>query len=343
MPARKGREDRGAAASPRGRLTSSVIVDLAFKKAYRVSVHGTGPLDRARRRALLKIVRSSAVVLRQIRLRSRAAANALEDPLSVALAATEFGTGELPRAVIRSHRAETRIRKLSQDAQNGLRRRSTKDAIAQEVRAFYGRLASVVRELDPELKLLEGVERFLRVRPELSRDVPTLVVAGFPNVGKSSLVAKLSSAKPEIAPYPFTTLAISVGHTTLGTDRVQVVDTPGILGRAGRANRAEDEARVAVERAADAILFVLDPSESCGYPLQDQERLLATWQRDHPSTPILEVETKSDLGRRPGARLQVSALTGEGLGELLRRIDGMLRRAPPDLPSESTDPATSTG
>ncbi|EQD32004.1 GTPase, partial [mine drainage metagenome] len=103
-------------------------------------------------------------------------------------------------------------------------------------------------------------------------------------------------------------------------DRLQVLDTPGVLGRPRRANPAEAEAEAAVQRAATVVLFLLDPSETCGYALAEQEALLARWHAERPDLPILEVETKADLARGAGGRLAVSAQTGEGLEELDRRI-----------------------
>jgi nucleolar GTP-binding protein len=324
MPSGKGREDRGASSSPKGRPLSSVLLDLAFHKAHKVSAHGDGRLDRSRRRALLKIVRSSAVLRRQLRLRSARCAAAIEEPLYLALLAQRFGPAAVPRSVVRVRRAESRLQGLAEGAQRSLRRRSDVEAIGAEVRAFYGRAASMVREVDADLATLEAAERFLRDRPKVDPNVATIVVAGFPNVGKSSLVARLSSARPEVAAYPFTTLSIAVGHADLGFDRMQVVDTPGVLGRRGRKNAAEGEALVALEEAADAILFVLDPSEECGYTVVEQERLLERWKEEFPGVPILEVETKSDLGPPTSPRLQVSALSGTGLDELRRRIQQTL-------------------
>ena len=166
--------------------------------------------------------------------------------------------------------------------------------------------------------------------------MPSVVVAGFPNVGKSSLVARLSSAKPEVAPYAFTTRAIVVGHTDLGFDRLQVVDTPGVLGRPTRSNEAEQEALAVVGTQPTIILFVLDPSGSCGYPLADQEALLARWKSEFPTTPIVAVETKSDLIRSVSGRLAVSSVSGEGIDELRREIQGLLAKMPraPVVPAE---------
>ncbi|MCI4346759.1 MAG: 50S ribosome-binding GTPase [Thermoplasmata archaeon] len=311
---------------------------MAFRTAYKATPHGTSRLDRARRRALLKIVRSSAVILRQLRLRTKRCSEALDNPVAKELLSRRFGPGAVAGSLGQLRRAETRIRGLSQDAQRSLRHRSEVEGFGAEVRSFYGRLASMVRELDQSLETLQAAERFLKERPRVDPEVPTLVVAGFPNVGKSSLVARLSTARPEIAAYPFTTLSIAVGHADLGFDRMQVVDTPGVLGRAGRANPAEGEALVAARLAANAILFVLDPTEGCGHTLAEQEQLLTRWREEFPNVPILEVETKADLPHPKSHRPVVSAKTGAGLEELRRRIVAALTRsveriAPAALPT----------
>jgi nucleolar GTP-binding protein len=322
----KGREDRGAAlGSPRGRKPSSVILDIAFRRAYRATPHGVDRLDRSRRRALLKIVRSTATATRQLRLRLDRFDDDQVTALDRTLVEDRFGKTALNRALTRTRRAETRIRDLARDSQKSLRLASETEQFGDVVRACYGRLASFLREIDPDLEALETYRRYLEDRPRLATDKPTLVVAGFPNVGKSSLVAKLSSANPRIADYPFTTLSIAVGHADLGFDRMQVVDTPGVLGRSTRANPAETEAIATVKSAAHVILFVLDPSEGCGYTREEQEGLLARWREEYPTIPIIEVETKSDLPRPRSDRLQVSAVTGAGLDKLRAQIHQAMR------------------
>ncbi|MCI4328887.1 MAG: 50S ribosome-binding GTPase, partial [Thermoplasmata archaeon] len=230
-------------------------------------------------------------------------------------------------------RAETRIRGLSRDEQRGLRTTDRSEEFAESVRRFYGRLASFLREVDPDLQRLRDAAYFLKQRPQIDPAIPTVVVAGFPNVGKSSLVAALSTARPKIATYPFTTLAVSVGHADLGFDRLQLMDTPGVLGRARKENPAEAEAEAAVQHAATLVLFVIDPSESCGYTRAEQQVLLEKWHHELPGIPMLEIETKSDLVKEAGSkRLQVSAKTGEGLDELREIIQGRLAVLKPSVP-----------
>ena len=299
---------------------SQEVIELAFHRASLVNPHGKTKPERDRRRAELKVVRSSATVGRQLRI----AARGLRPPdlaeFDRRLVSQSFGPGALDRHLLRVHRAEERIRGTAREAERSIARASGPEELGELVRRFYGRLASFVREVDPDLERLRDVRRFLKERPRLDVTAPRLVVAGFPNVGKSSLVARLSSARPKVAEYPFTTVAIAVGHADLGFDRLQVVDTPGVLGRRGRANPAEAEAETTVARAASVVLFVLDPSGSAGYPLEEQEALLERWRQEFPDLPIVPVETKADLVRRPTDRLHVSAKTGEGLDELWREL-----------------------
>ncbi|MCI4367897.1 MAG: 50S ribosome-binding GTPase [Thermoplasmata archaeon] len=331
---RKGREDRGAARSLDGRPISSEILDAAFHRAYAASPHGTAGPDRSRRRALLKIVRSTAVVRRQLSLRQRRYREPQVTEFERLLLEKAFSRGALPRAIHRLSVAERRIQGLARDAQRELHHAENSDQIAALIRKTYGKLASYVREVDPDLAMLVKIGRYLDDRPKLDPTVPTVVIAGFPNVGKSSLVARLSTARPKVADYPFTTLAIQVGHADLGFDRMQVLDTPGVLGRAGQKNTAEVEAEAAVGGAANVVLFVLDPSERCGYTMAEQEALLDRWKGEYAGSVFIEVETKADLLEAPSTRRKVSATTGAGIEELRDELQRALKAVarPPTLP-----------
>jgi nucleolar GTP-binding protein len=325
MPLRKGREDRGAAGhTGPGVKPSSSILDAAFRKAYRATPHGDTALERARRRAQLKVVRSAAVVVRHLRLATRPLQRPGPSPFERELIVRTFGPAALDRSLTRVGRAESRIRGASTEEQRRISKGTTREEYADSVRRFYGRMASFLREVDPDLDMLRKISDHLKRRPRLSSEEPVVVVAGFPNVGKSSLVGALSSARPKVAEHPFTTLSIAVGHADLGFDRLQVLDTPGVLGRVRHENPAEVEAETAVHHAATLVVFLLDPSEQCGYPLPEQERLLERWRSELPGVPILEVESKADLRRTGTGRLAVSATSGEGLEELRTRIQAAL-------------------
>ncbi|HXY12367.1 MAG TPA: GTPase [Thermoplasmata archaeon] len=349
-----GRRSRRSAPPPQP--PSVGILDIAFHRASLATPRGETKPQRDRMRAELKIVRSSATVVRHLRLETRRFLRTAPSAFEATLLSQAFGQGSLERSLTRVRRAEERIRGLARTAERATKGASGSEELGDQVRAFYGRLSSFVREIDPDLEQLRAMDRFLDERPHLDPEHPTLVVAGFPNVGKSSLVERLSSAHPKIADYPFTTLSIAVGHADLGFDRLQVLDTPGVLGRPGRSNPAESEATAAVQRLATVVLFVIDPSEKCGYSVEEQERLLLRWQEEFPQLPIVAVETKCDLVRRPTDHLQVSAVTGEGIPALEAQVRSMVRPRgelppmqeavteeppEPERPSEPDEPSTS--
>jgi len=187
---------------------------------------------------------------------------------------------------------------------------------------FYGRTSSILKQIGPKLEYLAHVREIMKKLPDIDPNLPTVVIAGYPNVGKSELVSKLSTAKPEIAAYPFTTKGITVGHMEVRNRRVQIVDTPGLLDRPlEKRNKIEKQAILALKYLADLIVFLLDPSETCGYSMEEQKTLLKEIRTDFP-VPILVVENKSDLLRTDSENLKISAKTGEGLKELVEAVMG---------------------
>jgi nucleolar GTP-binding protein len=147
----------------------------------------------------------------------------------------------------------------------------------------------------------------------------TIVIAGYPNVGKSSFIRLVSSAAPEVAAYPFTTKGIIVGHRDLPRERIQFVDTPGILDRpAEERNQIERQALSAMMNVADAVLFILDPSEHCGYPIEVQLHLRDEVQ-GMVDVPMIVVANKSDLVAA-GGYMTMSTRTGDGVDAVLAEI-----------------------
>ena len=167
-------------------------------------------------------------------------------------------------------------------------------------------------------------------------------ILGFPNAGKSTLVSKISAARPKIAPYPFTTLSPNLGVVNRGDDEPFVVaDIPGIIeGAHGGAGLGLRFLRH-VERTR-LLVHVLDLDSPPGRdPVEDYERMnseLAAHSELLAEKPQLVALNKTDVGkgerraeetaRRLGERnvetLAVSALTGEGLRELVREVDRRL-------------------
>ena len=195
--------------------------------------------------------------------------------------------------------------------------RRAEDTLVLRKRAV-ARLASMVRQIDSDLLFLNEVRNVLRKLPHVE-DAFTIVIAGYPNVGKSSFIRRVSSAEPQIASYPFTTKGIIVGHRDIGRERIQFVDTPGILDRpAEERNQIERQALAAMMNVADLVLFILDPSEHCGFPMRVQLNLLAE-VKGMVDVPLLVVANKSDITEAEGYPA-MSTQTGAGVDEVLAAI-----------------------
>lgn len=138
-------------------------------------------------------------------------------------------------------------------------------------REFFGRVSSVPKRIKNELKYLEMARHTMRNYPAIKTGIPTIAIAGFPNVGKSTLLSKVTSSNPEINAYPFTTKGLNVGYMDHIYGKVQFIDTPGTLNRFEKMNPIEKIAYLAMKYAADKIIFVFDPTFT--YSFDEQLKL----------------------------------------------------------------------
>jgi GTP-binding protein len=182
---------------------------------------------------------------------------------------------------------------------------------------------------------LPGEERDLRLELKLLADVGLL---GFPNVGKSSLIARISAARPKIADYPFTTLVPNLGMVRLSGERSFVVaDVPGLIEGAHRGAGLGDRFLRHLERTR-VLVHLLDVSVASGRTaLRDYEainRELRLYDPRLAKRPQVVVLNKIDLPEVRRKRSQIaatfkrrgihvlamSAATGEGLPEVLEAV-----------------------
>ena len=100
----------------------------------------------------------------------------------------------------------------------------------------------------------------------------------------------------EVNHYPFTTKQIHVGHFVHRRLQYQMVDTPGLLDRPmEERNHIEMQAIAALENVGSLVLFLVDTSESCGTPLEEQMNLLDEVRSLLPETELMQVSSKADL------------------------------------------------
>lgn len=182
----------------------------------------------------------------------------------------------------------------------------------------FARLASIVEEVEDDLDRIGEARNDLRTLPDIDPSAPTVVVAGYPNVGKSSFVNTITNARNEIAEYPFTTKGIHVGHFDRQHIRYQIVDTPGLLDRpADERNAIETQAVSAITHLADCILFFVDASAYCGYPLDAQLELRDSVEAEFGDVPVLTVCNKADLSTDVEADMYMSIEEDDNVTETL--------------------------
>ncbi len=167
---------------------------------------------------------------------------------------------------------------------------------------------------------------------------------GFPNAGKSTLIGRLSAAKPKVADYPFTTLQPHLGVVAAGDSEFVLADIPGLIEGAASGKGLGKEFLRHVERAS-VLVVLLDPSPTAEHSPRDQHRILISELEQHDPElvrrPRLVVLNKADLGVEVAAGdigddvVTISALDGTGLETLVYSIAELVDREssrPPHRP-----------
>ncbi|PNS14659.1 hypothetical protein CAC42_1681 [Sphaceloma murrayae] len=141
-------------------------------------------------------------------------------------------------------------------------------------RAALGRMATICKKLKDPLLYLEQVRQHLGRLPSIDPNTRTLLICGYPNVGKSSFLKNISRADVDVQPYAFTTKSLFVGHFDYKMLRFQAIDTPGILDHPlEEMNTIEMQSITAIAHLRSAILYFMDLSEQCGYSVHAQMAL----------------------------------------------------------------------
>lgn len=173
-----------------------------------------------------------------------------------------------------------------------------------------------------------GEEVDLHLEMKLLADAALI---GFPNAGKSTLIARVSAAKPKIADYPFTTLTPNLGVVTVGDREVVLADIPGLIEGAATGKGLGHEFLRHTERAR-ALVVLLDPSTlQDDAPKRQLEVLLSELASHNPAlAAVPRVIAVSKLDVLDAGDLELldlgetvigfSGLTGEGVDQLMYRI-----------------------
>ncbi|MCU1450117.1 MAG: obg [Acidimicrobiales bacterium] len=190
-----------------------------------------------------------------------------------------------------------------------------------------------------------GEEHWLRLEVKLLADA---ALVGFPNAGKSTLIAAISAAKPKIANYPFTTLEPNLGVVRFRDHEFVVADIPGLIEGAAEGKGLGHQFLRHVERAR-VLVLLLDLAPVDGRTPADQERVLldelGRYRPELLERPRLVVGTKADVATTsldPQAldpadtefadAMTISAVTRQGLDPLLGRLGTLIREARAEEP-----------
>ncbi|MCL1811311.1 MAG: 50S ribosome-binding GTPase [Methanomassiliicoccaceae archaeon] len=303
-------------------LSADELMDKSFKRASKISKKGSDALDGKKKTALAKITASGDIVTSTLNgYIQKFPRIDKEDDFLPELVDLIIGIDRYKKALGALNWASTRIDKLKNDSLRDVRGTKDPKMIDSIRNGFYGRMSSHIKRISGDLLFLQEAKNKFRKLPAVDPNTPTIVVAGFPNVGKSSLVAKMSTAAPQIAPYPFTTKGIIIGHVKDDWRMFQIIDTPGLLDREfEERNDIEKQAVLALRYLTDVMVFILDPSETCGYDMEKQGALLEAVKNNFKGIRIIVAESKSDILRREKGNISFSAETGEGLEELREMI-----------------------
>lgn len=174
-----------------------------------------------------------------------------------------------------------------------------------------------------------GQEQWLNLELKLMADV---ALVGFPNAGKSTLISRISAARPKIADYPFTTLVPHLGVVRFDEHELVVADIPGLIEGASEGRGLGHRFLRHVERAR-VLLVLIDLASAEERPPAEQERILleelGRYRPELLERPRLVVGAKADAatmdwdGERRDA-LRISAITGDGLRPMLGRLSELV-------------------
>ncbi|XP_047075492.1 nucleolar GTP-binding protein 1-like [Lolium rigidum] len=187
--------------------------------------------------------------------------------------------------------------------------------------AALGRMCTVLKRITPSLAYLEQIRQHMARLPSIDPNTRTILICGYPNVGKSSFMNKVTRADVDVQPYAFTTKSLFVGHADYKYLRYQVIDTPGILDRPFEdRNIIEMCSITALAHLRAAVLFFLDISGSCGYTIAQQAALFHSIKSLFMNKPLVIVCNKTDLQPLEGLSEEDMKLVMEMKSEAMKTL-----------------------
>ena len=165
-------------------------------------------------------------------------------------------------------------------------------------RAALGRMVTIVLKQKEPLAYLEQVRQHIARLPAIDPNTRTLLICGYPNVGKSSFMNKITRAEVDVQPYAFTTKSLYIGHFDYKYLRWQAIDTPGILDHPLEdMNTIEMQSITALAHLRACVLYFMDLSEHCGFSVEEQVKLFHSIKPLFANKVTILVINKIDIAR----------------------------------------------
>jgi nucleolar GTP-binding protein len=180
-----------------------------------------------------------------------------------------------------------KIKEEKNKAVNKIKGANKKEDIIKARKSFFGKVVSILEDI-PFEKYNEWVKVFYSL-PYFEENSFKYVILGAPNVGKSTLLSKITPSEPKIADYEFTTTIVNRGELD---EEIEVFDTPGVLDRDfSELNKIEKEALAAFQALADAVIYVIDPTKD----LKKQLNILKRFYNEKNDVPYYIYLSKYDI------------------------------------------------
>jgi len=312
--------------------TSTELLEQAFLKASKASSKrkGVSKLLKKKNSNALKIKTMGEFLQKKIYELSKQFPRISEmDPFYIDLLGLLVDVDRLKTNLAKLNGASKIIKKIRYEYLKKIYVSSSLIQISKLLNEFMGRVSSIIKKLNTALEQLKEDSKKMKEMPSIDFEAPTIVLAGYPNVGKTTILRRLTNSKAKIATYQFTTKTINSGFFEQKYRRIQVLDTPGLLERKKK-NKIEKKAFAAIKHLATLVIFVIDPTFYCGYKLKEQHALLKYIKKEFSQKKFIIVFNKSDLAKEEEMEkaknlIKKHVIDGnDSKGELKKKIEEIL-------------------
>ncbi len=284
-------------------MNSKQLLEIALRRGAREarqSIKARTALVAVKRKEQARIKTITNELIQELKNLSKSipSINELND-FSKEMLSAEFNETELKQASSQLKKTQKVIKRIQINESKKIFKTEKIGEVKKIVNQFIARIDSVMKTLDKNILLISKYKRELKKYPRIDEENPIVILVGYPNTGKSTILKRLTTSKPKIAEYAFTTKNINLGKMSYKFFKLQFLDTPGILDRPSeKRNSVEKKAVAALKHLASIVIYVMDASLSSGFSHEKQLKLLKETKKQFPNTPLLVLLNKCDIATR---------------------------------------------